>query len=97
MTCLVHIEFRAKQEFVDKLLVWLREILPDTRCREGCVSVSVTRNQDDPLNFAFIELWDTRQHYERYFAWRQEQGVLDQLAGMVDGQANFRYFDIVGL
>ena len=97
MTCLVHIEFRARPESVEKLLGWLGEILPDTRCREGCVSVSVTRNQDDPLNFAFVELWDSRQHYERYFVWRQEQGVLQHLSTMVDGEAIFRYFDIVGL
>ena len=97
MTCLVHIEVRARPESVEKLLGWLREILPDTRCREGCVSVSVTRNQDDPLNFAFVELWDSRQHYERYFTWRQEQGVLQHLSTMVDGEAIFRYFDIVGL
>ena len=97
MTCLVHIEFRAKQGCADQLLGWLREILPDTRCREGCVSVSVTRNQDDPNNFAFVELWDSRQHYERYFTWRQQQGVLDQLATMVEGEASFRFFDIIGV
>ena len=97
MTCMVHIEFRARSESVDKLLGWLREILPDTRCREGCVSVSVTRNQDDPLNFGFVELWDSRQRYERYFTWRQEQGVLQHLSTMMAGDAIFRYFDIVGL
>ncbi|MBK6660642.1 MAG: antibiotic biosynthesis monooxygenase [Proteobacteria bacterium] len=97
MTCLVHIEFRAKPETVDTLLGWLRQILPDTRCREGCVSVSVTRNQDDPNNFAFVELWDSRQHYERYFAWRESEGVLTELARFVDGEAKFRFFDIVGL
>ena len=80
MTCMVHIEFRAKKESVDKMLRWLREILPDTRCREGCVSVSVTRNQDEPTNFAFVELWDSRAHYERYFAWRKQQGVLSPIA-----------------
>ena len=97
MTCLVHIEFRAKKESVEKMLGWLREILPDTRCREGCVSVSVTRNQDEPTNFAFIELWDSRQHYERYFAWREQQGVLKDPASMVDGEAKCRFFDIVGV
>lgn len=61
------------------------------------MSASVTRNQDDPQNFAFVELWDSRQHYERYFAWREEQGVLEQLAVLVDGEASFRFFDIVGL
>jgi quinol monooxygenase YgiN len=52
---------------------------------------------DDPLNFAFVELWDSREHYERYFVWRQEQGVLQHLSTMVDGEAIFRFFDIVGL
>jgi len=94
---MVHIEFCARAQSVDRLLAWLREILPDTRGRDGCVSVAVTRNQDDPLNFAFVELWDSRQHYERYFAWRTETGVLDQLAALVDGEATFRFFDIVGL
>ena len=61
------------------------------------MSVSVTRKQDDPTNFAFVELWDSRQHYQRYFAWRQQQGVLDQLATMVDGAASFRFFDIIGV
>ncbi len=97
MTCLVLIEFRAKPESVDRLLGWLRDILPDTRCREGCVSVAVNRDQDDPSRFAFVELWDSRQHYERYFAWRQSEGVLDQLATMVDGEASFRFLDIVGV
>lgn len=97
MTCMVHIEFKAKKAHADELAGWLRAILPDTRCREGCVSVAVTRNQDDPTNFAFVELWDSRQHYERYFAWRKEQGVLDELAKFVDGEASFRFFDIVGV
>jgi len=97
VTCLVLIEFRAKPESIDKMLRWLREILPETRCREGCVSVSVTRNQDDPTQFAFVELWDSRAHYERYFAWREREGVLDELAALVDGEATFRFNDIVGL
>ena len=97
MTCLVLIEFRAKKESIETMLGWLLQILPETRCREGCVSVAVTRNQDDPATFAFVELWDSRQHYERYFAWRQQEGVLDELAKMVDGEASFRFFDYVGV
>lgn len=65
--------------------------------RAGCVSVSVTRNQDDPNNFACVELWDRRAHYEQYFAWRDQTGVLRELATLVDGEASFRFFDIVGL
>ena len=97
MTCLVMIEFKARAETIDRMLAWLREILPDTRCREGCVSISVTRNQDDPTNFVFVEQWASRQHYERYFAWREQEGVLNELATMVDGEASFRFFDYVGV
>ena len=63
------------------MLGWLRGILPDTRAREGCVSVSVTGNQDDPNNFA----------------WREETGILKTLATLVEGAASFRFFDLVGL
>ena len=65
--------------------------------RDGCLSVTVTRNQDDPAAFAFIEQWDSRQHYARYFAWREMKGVLDELAAMIEGEASFRFFDYVGL
>lgn len=97
MTCLVHIEFRAHPARIDDLVRWLRDILPDTRGREGCISVAVVRNQDDPAVFSFIEQWDSRQHYERYFAWRERQGTLQALAAFVDGDASFRFFDYVGL
>ena len=97
MACLVHIECRARKESADQLLGGLREILPDTRCREGCASVSVTRTPDDPLNIVVVEPWDSRQHDETYFAWRQRQGVLDQLAARVDGGVSWCFFDIVGL
>ena len=79
------------------MLGWLRGILPDTRAREDCVSVSGTRNQDDPNNFTFVERWDSRAHYARYFAWREETGILKTLATLVDGAAILRFFDLVGL
>ncbi|MSQ67637.1 MAG: antibiotic biosynthesis monooxygenase [Gammaproteobacteria bacterium] len=97
MTCMVHIEFQARPAAIAEMLGGLRRILPDTRAREGCVSVSVTRTQDDPNNFAFVELWDSRAHYERYFAWREETGISQELATLVDGEASFRFFDLVGL
>ncbi len=97
MSCQVLIEFRAREERIDAMLKWLRDILPDTRAREGCVAVAVTRDQDNPTRFAFVEQWASRQHYERYFEWRRQTGVLDELATMVDGEASFRFFDYVGL
>ena len=56
MFCRVPLESRARPEAVPELLVRLRRMLPDTRSREACVSVSVARSQDDPNNFAFGEL-----------------------------------------
>jgi quinol monooxygenase YgiN len=75
---------------IAELLGWLRGILPATRAGEGCVSVSVTRHQDDPNNFAFVERWDGRAHYARYFAWRGETGILKTLATLVDVAAASR-------
>jgi len=42
-----------------------------------------------------IESWDSREHYEKYFAWRQESGALAALGEMLAGPPNLRYFDEV--
>ncbi len=75
MTCQVILEFRIKQDYMEKFQPWVREILPDTRGYDGCVSISVTQNQDDTAAIAIVEQWNTRQHYEKYLQWRTDTGA----------------------
>jgi len=57
--------------------------------------VVVKQQQDNPTVMVLIESWDSREHYEKYFAWRQESGALAALGEMLAGPPNLRYFDEV--
>ncbi len=97
MTCQVLLEGRAKEGCIEKLRSMFKDILPDTRGFEGCVSLHVVQNQDDAQNLVVVEQWDTRQHYEKYLEWRTERGDLETLSAMFDGDPSIRFFDFFGV
>ena len=74
-----------------------RDLLPDTRAYEGCEGITIHRNMDDPTNVVLVEHWTSREHYEKYLAWRDETGVLAQLGELLTGPPNIRFYDIVGV
>ena len=41
----------------------------------------------------FYERWDSRQHYEKYLAWRTETGAVNQLGAMLAAPPSIRYFE----
>ena len=86
-----------KPEHVDDLVTFLRNELPTTRGFEGCNGLTIHRNQDDPNTMVFVEHWDSRQHHEKYVAWRTEAGDMNKVVGWMEGAPNIRYFDIVGV
>ena len=95
MACTVLLEVKAQDDRVDTLKETFKAILGDTRAYEGCQGVDVRQNQDDPTVMVLVETWDSREHYEKYFAWRQESGALAALGDMLAGPPNLRYFDAV--
>jgi len=97
MTCQVILEFKVKKDSIEKLRSWMRERLPDTRGYDGCISLDVTQNQDEPTSFAIIEQWDSRQHHKTYLQWRTESGSIADLVSMMDGEPSFRFFDYFGV
>lgn len=93
MAVKVLLELKAKPGKGAELLAAFREILPDTRAYAGCIGVDTLRGQDDPDALVLVETWETRAHYEAYFAWRRETGLADRLGGMVAAPPSRRYFD----
>ena len=93
MSINVILELQAKEESIDELKATLENILPDTRGFEGCVSVQVTTNQDDPLNLVLLEVWESRKSNEKYLGWRTETGALEALGAMLSQPPSIRYFD----
>ena len=97
MSVLVLVEFNVKPENAGDVANFVRELLPDTRGFDGCNGLTLHRNQDDSNYMVFVEDWDSRQHYEKYLAWRTERGDLEKLLGWLVGEPSFRYFDNAGV
>ena len=93
---IVILELRAKQGTGNDLVATFKKVLPLTRESEELISIELIQNQDDPDALVFIEGWETRSHYEQYFAQRKEAGALDTLAEVIEGELSIRYFDQTG-
>lgn len=95
MACVVLLELSAKDEAIDGMKETFKNILGDTRAFDGCQGVEVTQDQDNPNTMVLVEKWDTRQHYEKYLAWREERGDLEAMGAALQGPPSIRYMDIV--
>ena len=96
MSVVVFVNLPTKAGQADKLVSLLDELVPGTRAYEGCQEIYLYKNQDDPDNVVMLERWDSRQHYEKYLAWRTETGALDEIGQLLAGDLTIRFLDRVG-
>ena len=97
MSITILLDLKAAPGSIDKLKDLFVEILPDTRAYEGCEGLEVHLNQDDGDNLVLVEHWQSRPHYEKYFAWRQETGLLDRLGPLLGAPPSVRFLDDTGI
>jgi quinol monooxygenase YgiN len=95
MSTVVLLEIQVKPEAIDEMKAFLKGILPDTRTYDGCQGVDIYGNVDDTGNLVFYQRWDSRQHYEKYLAWRTNTGIATQLRAMAASPPRIRYFERV--
>lgn len=55
----------------------LREILAGTRAFDGCLSVEVLVDNDDPGHLVLLERWASLEHDAAYRAWRAGAGATE--------------------
>ena len=94
MPTIVIVEIRAKQGSVDDLISAFKQFIPTARSSEGNISLDLIRGQDDPDVIVLYEQWETRNHFEKYLAWFEEQGRRKIIEALTEGEASIRYFDI---
>ena len=83
MSVIVTIELSVKPERLQELKDSLEVLLPSTRAYDGAEAIQLTQDVEDENHIVFVEYWASKEHFEKYMAWRTETGVLDQLMGMV--------------
>ena len=92
MPTLVILEGKAKSDTLGQVKELLAKRLPETRAFEGCQSLTPYLNEDGE-SFVIVELWDSKPHYEKYLAWREETGVLAEFGALLEGEPSFRFFE----
>lgn len=94
MSVLVTIEAAVKDRkaFDD----FAKRILSDTRAFEGCRGLTVHYDEQAPEKVLLVEQWESRADHEKYLAWRQETGVLDEIMAQLEGPPSIRYFSYIG-
>ena len=97
MSVTVFLELNLKPENVDDLTSFMRDGLHYTRGFDGCNSISVQTNQDDPSNVVLVESWDAKEQSERYLGWRTERGDVEKMGAWLTGPPSIRYFDNAGV
>ena len=93
MAVTVIIDLQAQPGGAEEVNSFVRSIVPDTRTFDGFQSVTMHQNQDHPDLLAIQEQWESREHQEKYLAWRTERGDFATIVGMLAAPPSIRYFD----
>ena len=95
MSVVILVEMQVKPEAVAEVKGLLKQILPDTRAYAGYQSIDIYDNLDHAGDLVFYEVWESRDHYQRYLAWRTDTGMLAKLGEKLSGPPKIRYFERV--
>ena len=96
MAVIVNLQLSIQPHERDAFVDCMEKILPDTRSYDGCIDVYPAKNLDDGQNFVVVETWESREKYEKYFAWRTERGEIEMMESMMEGELSLRFFDRIG-
>ena len=94
MSVSVLVEGTLKDKFKDVFPEICAEGFKVTRTVEGCQNINLVINRENPNNFVFTEVWDSKEHYDKYFAFRLEDGTIAAIQNMCSAGPTVRVFNI---
>ena len=95
MSVIVIVNLDVKEESVDELKKYFKEILPDTRSFEGCQGVQLYESKESPTKMTIHAKWTSEDAQKKYMSWRIENGSLEKLMPMLSEHPNLEFYDIV--
>ena len=95
MSIIVLFNMSAKEESLEEIKKYFKEILPDTRSFEGCQGVQMYENTESPTKLIIHSKWASEEAQKKYGAWRMETGVIDKLTSMLSEPLSIQLYDIV--
>ena len=97
MTVSVLFEGNLNSGEVNNFTELCREAFKVTRAYDGCNSIDLTYNVEDKDNWVLTEIWDSKEHYERYVAFRIEDGTVEKITSMCREVPSIRIYDIISV
>ena len=94
MTASVLLEGVLKDGEVENFTEIAREAFKVTRADDGCIEINLTLNVENRNNFVLTEKWESKEHYEKYLAFRTEDGTVELIGSLCDEGPTIRIFDI---
>ncbi len=95
MSIIVTVSLDVKEDSVDELKKFFKEILPDTRSFEGCQEVQLYESKETPTKMMIHAKWTSEEAQKKYMKWRMENGSLEKLMPMLSGHPNLEAYSIV--
>ena len=94
MTVSVLLEGVLKEGQVDNFVELCEEAYKVTRAYDGCHGINLTLNVEIQNNFVMTETWESKEHYEKYLAFRMDDGTVELIGSFCDEGPSIRIFDI---
>ena len=94
MTVSVLLEGVLKEGQLDGFVDICKEVYKVTRAYDGCHGINLTLNVENKNNFVMTETWESKEHYENYLAFRNEDGTVELIGSLCDEGPSIRIFDI---
>src|ERR1700722_3227510 len=94
MSTLVTNELFARPGRGDDVASLLLEILGESLQHDGCETIRILRDQDNPDHVTGLTQWTERLNFEDYLAWRKERGFTGTFETMLTRPFVIHYYDI---
>ena len=94
MSVSVLLSGKLKNGLVDQFTEICTEAFQVTRAFDGCQNINLTLHVEDANKFVLTEVWDSKEHYEKYLAFRTEDGTIAAVTDMCVDGPNIDIFDI---
>ena len=95
MSVIVLVNLDIKEEHIDELKKYFKEILPDTRSFEGCQGVQMYESKESPTKIVIHAKWESEEAQKKYMSWRMDMGALDKIIPMLSEAPNLEFYNII--
>ncbi|QMU55095.1 MAG: hypothetical protein GKS07_09515 [Nitrosopumilus sp.] len=95
MSIIAIMNIAVKDESLEELKKYLKEILPETRTFEGCQGVRLYESKETPTKLTIHAKWVSEDAQKKYISWRMETGALEKLMPMLSEPPNMEFYGII--